>query len=183
MPIAIFADVFHRHHLFDVGDVFQLTRANVPSVRVVGITDNRWHDGVFAFQCQFYRRFAQRIGLFNVRLGRQMASRTLQVVRNRPVEFIPQRILDHVGNDRSSTAQLRMTERVTSALFRQGMYRQGNGNLRIPRWCNSRTVSLSRQRVARNFSWLNSISGNRITTGISLLASAAKPPAAAIQPA
>src|SRR5690606_9824935 len=112
---AVITDVVNGHFLFLVGNVAQWRFANVPAIGPGLVADDDRHHGLLAIQRHFYRGLANGVGLLDIGGRGDVACSPLQVVGNRPVILVAQRLLDHVGEGRRNATELGMAKGVLVA--------------------------------------------------------------------
>ena len=111
-------------------------------------------------------RLPELVGLPHVGRRGDVPRRALQVVGDRPVELVAQRLLDHLRHHRRRAAELRVAEGVLACPARRGRCRRGGGSLRTRPPCSSRAASPAHRRARGTPARRTRISGNRITTGM-----------------
>ena len=110
---------------------------------------------------------AHRIRLLDVGCRRDVARRALQIVGNGPVILEAEFCTNEFGDGRRDTAELRVSERVLTAGFREERTVGDGARLRRRRSRNTRRARPSPRPSQGTSLRSNAISGNRITCGAS----------------
>ena len=179
---AIAADIISWHGFFHVGHIYQSGFTDTPGVFLSLAPDDNWHNGILAFQREFYSCPANGVGLFNIGGRSDVACRPLQIVSYSPVVLVSQFSLDQLGHEGCYAAQLYMSESIGAT----GIGQEGTvGMLRAFGYYDG-AISIFPDTgfyFPQKFLFVERDLGKRMMCGASPSSSLASPAAPAIQPA